>query len=31
MKNNPFLDTSFHFLTKNPNDRIFDPILDFSK
>ena len=31
MKNNPFLDTSFLFLTKNPNDRIFDPILDFSK
>ena len=31
MKNNPFLDTSFPFLTKNSNDPIFDPILDVSK
>ena len=31
MKNNPFFDTSFLFLTKNPNDPDFDPILDFSK
>ena len=31
MKNNPFLDTSFLFSTKNPNDPIFDLILDFSK
>ena len=26
-----FLDTSLHFLTKNPYRRIFDPISDFSK
>ena len=31
MKNNPLLDTSFLFLTKNSNNRIFDLILDFSK
>ena len=29
-KKNPFLDTSFFFLTKNPNDPDFDLILDFS-
>ena len=25
------METSFPFLTKNPNDPIFDPILDVSK
>ena len=30
-KNNPLLDTSFLFSTKNPNDRIFDRVLDFSR
>ena len=31
MKNNPFLDTSFLGLTKNPNNSYFDLILDFTK